>query len=399
MKKYPPALILDLSATGLAVARILSRHGVEAFGADIHAVSIGRFSKYVKKPLFGYKVTLNSQFLDQLIKFAKSYDTKLVLFPSSDVFIEFVSAHYEILKEHYNLQESLAPTISKNFLNKMEFYKLCEKYGVKYPKTLILTGEESADEIVEKLRFPVILKPHLVHKWKSYLKGRKVIYMKNIDEFKNVLKAEKDLLVNSVLQEVIPGPDENIYIFKGYFDRKGDLKAYFVGKKIRQFPPYFGSFSLAESVENEKIKKLSEDFLKKVKFKGLCGTEFKYDYRDDDYKIIEINIRPQLWEDLTRLAYCEVVWTAFCDLAQIEVPEQQKQVNGVRLSYLIRDVYSAIIMMRNRDLSFKNWIKSYSRLRGDAIFDLRDWKIMFGFPIYILQQFYNFKIRPLLKRE
>jgi len=398
MKSYPPALILDLSATGLAVARILSKHGVDAYGADIYNLSIGRFSKYVKRPSFGYKVSLDSRFLDQLIKFAKKFDTKPVLFPSSDVFIEFVSKHYEILKKYYHLQESLAPNISNKFLNKMEFYKLCEKYNMVYPKTLILTGKESPAQVIEKLRFPIILKPHLIHKWRKHLKGKKVIYIKNLSELENVFKVEKDLLVNSVLQEVIPGPEENIFIFKGYFDRKGNLKAHFVGRKIRQYPPYFGSFSLAESVENEEVKKLSVDFLQRLKFKGLCGTEFKYDYRDRDYKIIEINIRPQLWEDLTRLAGAEVLWVAYCDLAGLESPQCNKQINYVKLSYLIRDIYSAFIQIKDGELKFKKWIQSYSNLRGDAIFEMKDWKLLIGFPLYVMSQFYFFKIRPVFAK-
>lgn len=393
MINYPPALILDLSATGLAVARILARHGVISYGTDISNISIGRFSKYVKKPPFGYRVNLDSQFLEQLIKFAKSFDTKPVLFPSSDVFIEFISSHYEILSEHYRLQESLSPNISKKFLNKKEFYKLCEKYHVIYPKTLILKGKETSEQVIAKVRFPVILKPHLIHKWRRYLKGKKVVYIKNPSELETVLKVEKDLLVNSIMQEVIPGPEENIFIFKGYFDKGGNLQAYFVGKKIRQFPPYFGSFSLAESIENEEVKKLSVEFLQKMKFKGLCGTEFKFDYRDNNYKMIEINIRPQLWEDLTRLAATEVLWVAYCDLAGLEVPRFNKQINYVKLSYFIRDIYSAFILIKDRKLSLKKWFKSYSNIKGDAIFELRDWKLLIGFFIYLIFQFYFFKVK------
>lgn len=397
--KYPPVLVLDLSATGLAVARILSKHGVHVYGADIHSLSIGKFSKYVKKPSFGYKVHLGLEFLDQMIEFAKNFDTKPVLFPSSDVFIEFVSEHYSEIKKYFSLQESLSSETSKKFLNKKEFYKLCEENGVKYPKTMTLKGTENLDEIIGKMRFPLILKPHFIHKWKDYLKGRKVIYIKNEIDLDHVLNIEKDLLKDSVLQEVILGPETNIYIFKGYFDKNSNLKSYFVGKKIRQYPPYFGSFSIAESIENEEIKNLSVEFLEKVKFKGLCGTEFKYDQRDNDYKIIEINIRPQLWEDLTRLARREVLWSAYCDLAGFEVPSESEQRKGVKLVYLIRDIYSSIILLKNRDHNILEWIKSYKNVKGGALFDLKDWKLIFGIPLYFLSQLYEFKIKPLFKRK
>ena len=399
MNNYPPALILDLSATGLAVARILSKHNVKVYGCDVHTLSIGRFSKYVKKPFFGYKIELNDQFLNQLIEFSNNFNEKPVLFPSSDIFIEFVSAHYEILRKSYRMQASLNPEICKNFLNKMNFYKLCDQFGVNYPQTVILHGNESIDEIVNKLRFPIILKPHLIHKWKDYLKGKKVVYIKNPKDLETIFNLKKNFLSECVLQEVIPGPETNIYIFKGYFNKHNELLAYFVGRKIRQFPPYFGSFSLAESIENEEVKKLSEDFLKKLKFEGLCGTEFKYDEREGNYKIIEINIRPQLWEDLTRLAKREVCWVAYCDLAELSPGFLPKQLNGVRLVYILRDLYSGFVLFKNRNHNILQWLKSYFKVRGDALFDWRDLKLLLGIPLYFLAQFYLYKIKPFIKRK
>lgn len=399
MNNFPPALVLDLSATGLAVARILSKHGVKVYGCDIHAFAIGRFSKYVKRPFFGYKVELNELFLDQLIKFSQNFNEKPVLFPSSDIFLEFVSANYEVLKKYYHMQPSLEPEICKKFLNKMEFYKLCETMSVNYPKTIILKGDENIDEIVNKLRFPMILKPHLIHRWKDYLKGKKVVYIKNIEDLKFVFKVEKNLLNASVLQEVIPGPETYIYIFKGYFNKNSELICYFVGRKIRQFPPYFGSFSLAESRENEEIKKLSEDFLRGIKFKGLCGTEFKYDPRDNDYKILEINIRPQLWEALTALAKREVVWFAYCDLAGLRIPPLPEQVNGVKLVYLLRDLYSGAVLLKNREHNIFQWLKSYLKVRGEALFEWGDWELLWGIPFYYFYQFYLFKIKSYKKSK
>ena len=40
-KSLPPALVLDLSATGVAVARMLASHGVDVYGAEARVDSIG----------------------------------------------------------------------------------------------------------------------------------------------------------------------------------------------------------------------------------------------------------------------------------------------------------------------------------------------------------------------
>lgn len=397
MKNYPPALILDLSATGVAVGRILARHGVKVYGADIQDIAIGKFSKYIKRPPFGYKVELNSIFLDELIQFSKKNASKPVLIPSSDSFIEFVGKHFNVLKEHFLMQSSLSPQVSFKFLNKREFYKICDKYDVAYPKTLLLTGEESANDIMKVLRFPIILKPYLIHKWKRYLSGNKVILIKHINELRIILSKEKVLLKDSMLQEVIPGPEENIYLFKGYFDKYGKFLASFTGRKIRQYPPNFGSGSFAESVFNEEVERLSVEFLRKLNFQGICGTEFKYDSRDSIYKMIEINIRPQLWEDLTRVSEREVLWTAYCDLAGLELPKQNDQKNQVRWIYFIRDIFSGLWHVKNSNACFKDWIKSYSSgIKTDALIDFKDWGLIMSLPFYSFSQVYNYKVKPYL---
>ncbi len=390
-KIFPPALVLDLSATGLAVGRILCQHGVEVYGLDFSNFAIGQFSKYIKKP-FKNLILKKENFCTLLIDFSKKFETKPVLIPCSDRFIELVSENFDTLKQYYIIQDSLSPSIAPIYLNKREFYKLCERFDVNFPKTMYITGEETIDEIVKNLRFPIILKPYLIHKWKKYLKGQEVILIDNIKKLNEIFSREKVLLKDSMLQEVIPGPESNIYLFKGYFDKDGKNRAYFTGRKIRQYPPNFGSASIAESIINEEVNKLSIEFLEKVGMKGLCGTEYKYDPRDKIYKMIEVNIRPQLWEDLTRIAERDVLWIAYCDLAGFETPLQEEQKNYVRWVYLARDIYSAYYFMKRGETSFTEILKSYKNLRADAIIDLKDPKTIIGAPIYIFSQLYFYKI-------
>ena len=393
LKELPPALVLCLSGTGIAVGRILSKHGVDVYGAAAAQDLFGGFSKYIKKPFFGYKVSLNERLLDNLIEFSRKLQVKPVLFPCSDDFIEFISRYFDCLNEHYLMQESFAPNIMPKFLDKKDFYRICEEHDIPYPTTILLTGKESISDITAQLRFPIILKPYLIHKWKLYLKGKKVILINNSKELEEVFTTHKLLLKDSMLQEVIPGPEENIFIFKCYYSKEGKLLSSFTGRKIRQYPPNFGSGSLAESLPNEDVERLSMNFLRKLKFHGLCGTEFKYDSRDDEYKIIEINIRPQLWEDLTRVAEREVVWVTYCDLAGIDIPPQGEQKNDVKWSYLTRDIVSSLWHIRRGNVGVSEWIKSYAKVRTDALIDFQDIRLLLNIPTYTFYQFYKYFVR------
>jgi D-aspartate ligase len=332
-----------------------------------------------------------------LVKFASRFDRKVVLIPSSDVFIEFVSEHFEVLSDYFCLQSSLQSKVCKNYLNKREFYLLCDRFGVPYPKTIYLTGSETADYLSDRLRFPVILKPNLIHRWKRYLRGRKVININSKAELEELLGREKELLKDSMLQEVIPGSEDNIYLFKGYFDDTGRLLASFTGRKIRQYPPLFGSGSYAVSCGAKEVKDISVNFLKRAGFKGICGTEFKYDPRDKMFKMIEVNIRPQLWEDLTRVAVREIIWVAYCDLAGLDIPKLPPQRNGVIWTYLMRDIVSGLWHVRRKNCNLTSWLASYvKKLDTDALIDFRDLPLLMRLPGYALREFLTFKVKPLL---
>src|SRR5207237_10918958 len=62
---------------------------------------------------------------------------------------------------------------------------------------------------------------------------------------------EDPSMPNVMLQEYIPGADEMTWTFNGYFDRSGECRVAFTGRKLRNHPPYFGMASLRLCVKNE----------------------------------------------------------------------------------------------------------------------------------------------------
>jgi predicted ATP-grasp superfamily ATP-dependent carboligase len=391
MKNLPKALVLSLSATGVAVARALTKHDVKIYGVD-HQFAAGVFSKFIHKPFFGYKVNLDDEFLENLIKFSRMQDLKPVLFPSDDKFIEFVGINYDVLKNYYIIQKSLHPDVSKLFLDKRNFYELCEKYDVSYPKTIYLSGNESVEYIVDQIRFPLILKPYLIHKLKSKLHGKKVIFVKDVKELEGVFVNWRKYLRYMLIQEVLEGEESDIWIFKGYFDENGKLLDSFTGRKLRQYPPVFGSACLATSAANDTIAQISIELLTRLRFQGLCGTEFKFDRRDNQYKMIEINIRPQIWDDLMRISGRNLTLTAYRDMIGHKIPTASAQIQNARWGYLTRDFLSAIWHMKQGNLRFSDWLRSYKGISTDALLDKNDKKCLLGVPAYTLYQFYRFYI-------
>jgi len=386
----PPVVVLGLSATGLAVGRIFSARGVKVYGTDREKGGIGRYSKYILKPPFGYLANPDS-LLDDLIFFSKSIGVKPVLFPASDDFIEFITQNASFLKEYFFFQSSFEKKKTEHFLNKKKFYQLCEEHGVDVPRSLYLNGHECIENILKEIRLPFIIKPDLIHLWKKRFHGKKVILVDTVEEFQRVINQYDGILAQSTIQEVIPGPESNIFIFKGYFEEaSGKCIADFTGQKIRQVPMNFGSGSFVRSVSNEDVLRLSREFLNACDFRGICGSEFKYDDRDKKYKMIEINIRAQLWEDLTRVALRDVLWYAYADLIGLPVDPLPAQKNGVTWSYMLRDIATPLHFVKTTGLSLRDWFGSYRHLSTDAILDIKDPLLTIAAPFQTISLVLNY---------
>ena len=140
--------------------------------------------------------------------------------------------------------------------------------------------------------------------------GRKVFIAKNAEEFRRVAAAAC-CGGRWLVQEIIPGPESAITVFGGYIAKDGGVRQAFTGRKLRQYPPGFGSASLARSEKLEETRRLSEGFLSAAGFRGIASAEFKYDERDGKLKIIEVNPRPALWFALSHHAGKRIALAAF----------------------------------------------------------------------------------------
>src|SRR2546430_17218802 len=96
---------------------------------------------------------------------------------------------------------------------------------------------------------------------------------------------------NLMLQEYIPGGDDCVWMFNGYFNENSDCLFAMTGKKIRQAPVYTGYTSLGICLENETVKKTTIEFMKKIGYRGILDIGYRYDARDGKYKLLDVNPR------------------------------------------------------------------------------------------------------------
>lgn len=236
--------------------------------------------------------------LDELNKIKEAHqDKELILVASSDSYAERVIMNKDKILG-YNL-----PFTDKSLLNelilKKNFYDLCEKYGLKYPKSEYI-NKDNYKSYKTSFDFPMVLKPsNSVEYFFLDFEGKKKAYiLKNEAELN---KALNDIYMNGyddymIAQEFIEGADSNMHVVNAYVDSNGKLKLFSLGRALMEDPTplLIGNYlAIADASQDayEKIFPMIKNFLEKINYRGLANFDIKLDDRTKEYKVFEINLR------------------------------------------------------------------------------------------------------------
>lgn len=288
-------------------------------GTDANAYGLARSfnDKYNIKSLalgsFPLKETKNSKIIDvkiikdinkeevlinTLLKLGKEYKQKydyLILLSCAEWYTNPIVNNIEKLKEYYIL-----PFMNKELKDKLEdkesFYQICEKYNLDYPKTYIVT-KENKDNITLPFNYPVALKPSNSTLYSNInFEGKEKSYkIKDKDTLKQTVDKIFDSGYNGhiIIQDFIPGSDDTMYVLNCYSNKEGKVKMMCFGRCIlEEHSPYgVGNYRAIISDGNKQIYEKIKNFLEDIHYIGFSNFDLKYDYRDQTYKLFEINIR------------------------------------------------------------------------------------------------------------
>lgn len=364
------ALIFTLSPTGLAVARSLAARGVYVWGVDQTGTEIGHFSRHVHRDPRFARLGPGPELLERLLEFGAEQDVPPVVYLAGDTYIDFVCEHHERLREHFVLAESLRPEQAAALMDKRSFYERCATLGVAMATTFFPDDESGAESAARELRYPAIVKPTQGHLFRRQLGGEKLVEASDADELVSWWRRFREWGGDSVLQEVIPGPEANIFVAALYIDGGGCVRSLFTARKTRQYPPMFGSGSYMEAAWAPEIADLSCELVGGLGYRGVCGTEYKWDPRDEAWKLIELNPRPTLWFALPPAAGVDVIWDAHCDLVGAPNPVSRGEQCEARWQLPLRDVLSGVHFWRRGELSALEFARTVLDPRGKSYGDL-----------------------------
>ena len=328
--ELPAALVFNCHITGLAVARSLGRRGVPVIGLDRDQNGYGLHSRYTTVAArCPYPLDDERAFIDLLMEIGSALRKKAVLFPCLDEWVFAVARHARELEEFFHLPFSDLETIER-ILDKNLLYRKCEERGIPIPRTYYV-GQQSPEQIAAQIGFPCIVKPALQREFTNEF-GEKVFRVNTREEFLSMCEraAHHPLLA----QEIVGAGVDSFYSLCSYIGRDRTAKGVFVGRKLEQYPPDFGTACLVDSRYVEEIVERGVDILKQFGYQGISEVEFIYDERDGDYKLLDINTRVWKWIGLPIRAGVDLPWLAYLDAVEGNVEASGRQQDSIRWVYL-----------------------------------------------------------------
>jgi predicted ATP-grasp superfamily ATP-dependent carboligase len=366
--ELPPALVFNCHITGLAVARSLGRRGVPIIALDRDTKGFGLHSRFVTAAaLCPYPLDDERAFIDLLMEIGAALKQKAVLFPCLDEWVFAVARHRRELEEFFTFPFSDLDTIER-LLDKNLLYKKCEAQGIPIPRTFYV-GEQAPEKIAAEIEFPCIVKPALQREFTNEF-GEKVFRVENREDFLEMCRraAHHPLLA----QEIVGAGVDSFYSLCSYIGRDGEAKGVFVGRKLEQYPPDFGTACLVDAQHVEEIVERGVAVLKDFGYQGISEVEFIYDERSRDFKLLDVNTRVWKWIGLPMHAGIDLPYLAFADAVYGQVEAAPRQRDGIRWTYL-KD-YVALRRLRNvapeSRLTHQDWlnlIADNTNLNSDVI--------------------------------
>lgn len=364
----PGVLVLGLSVNGLGVLQRMAHRGLPVLGMDDRPQQVGFRSRYGRKLVCPSPRSEGRRLVAFMVDTARSTGRRWVIIPTNDEFAEFVSTWREDLSAAFDFALPAHETLLA-FSDKWRFHQLAQRHGIAAPVTVCPQSPADLEAWRGHQAFPCLIKPVSTAFWKGSGKGKAFV----ATSFAELLRGYEELSPGGevVIQEVIPGGDDHVYFYFAYYDRSGRPHGEFTARKLRQYPPRYGTTCLAESVWMPEMAETSRRFLESQGYRGLVDVEFKRDPRDGTFKIIEINPRLGLQHQLAAGAGADLPWIAYRELAGVAAEPDPVPRDGVKWAILDRDLVSAHHYLVRGELSPSEW---WASLRGLTVMATWDWR-------------------------
>jgi D-aspartate ligase len=319
------ALVVDVGwVNGLAAIRSLGRAGISVLALDHGSSPLGFRSRYATPVRVPDPAVDEAGFISRVAETGPP----AVVFPTHDPPLNALARNRD------RLDGFLFPFPAWDTLeaiqDKRHQLEAARAAGVDTPETKYPASADEARAAAEELGFPILVKPRHPDGFKRRFGGQ-AFRCQTLEEVDRAYSDAEPF--GPMLQEHVPGGDEELYSLGSYLSEDGEPLGLFSGRKLVQVPPEVGTCRIGEAVWVQEVVDAGLRVLRELGFHGLSQVEFKRDPRNGRFKLMEVNPRLWQWHGLATACGVDLPLIAYRDLTGEKV--EPVSMNGSRRVWAI----------------------------------------------------------------
>ncbi|KAA5838331.1 carboxylate--amine ligase [Saccharopolyspora hirsuta] len=368
-----PAVVFKLDPNvlhhgGLGVIRSLGRAGVPVYAVHEDSLAPAAHSRYVRgRWLWSPDPEDPEAIRFGLMRLAQRIGRTAVLIPTDDAAAIFLAEHGDPLRMWFQFAQP-PHDLPRQVAGKYTMYQLCRRLGVPCAQARLVGAWDEALEFADQVGYPLVAK--LAAPWQPT--GGRVRSTTIVADEGGLAALYRDCgraaVGGLMLQEFIPGGPGYDWFFHGYCDADSVCRPAFTGVKERSYPAHAGLTSLGRCAENESLLRSATTLLEKLSYTGIVDLDFRWDDRDQQYKLLDFNPRLgaqfRLFRDSAGL---DVALASYLDLTGQPVPVGRPEV-GRRFQVENYDPIAALRYWSSGELGLRSWAGSNRRVHERAWF-------------------------------
>lgn len=369
-----PVTVLSGSGHGsLGIIRTLARLGVPVYAIDsAPATSSAVRSRYCREyTALDIHSAPEPKVIADILEMGRTIGRRSLLIPFSDDGARLVARNFDRLSEWF-IYPRQNPDLVDSLVDKRRMAALAKACGVPTPEIFVPQSRAEWLSYARQARFPLMLKGIDGRKLARRTK-QKMMIVRSVDELLQHYDALEDPAdPNLMVQEYIPGGDDTIWMFNGYFNEVSACLAGFTGKKIRQTPIHKGQTSLGICLSNETVSETTKSLMKQIGYKGILDIGYRFDARDQQYKVLDVNPRiGATFRLFVDRAGWDVARIMYLDMTGQPVPAVEPK-EGRKWIVEFADMKSSYRYFLEGGLNVREWARSFKQVEEGAYFAIDD---------------------------
>lgn len=235
-----------------------------------------------------------------------SFESTPVLYPTTDAACLLIEENRQFYDERFIVCMPSHHIVTV-YNDKTLAEKDAEQCGLTVPKTVIVSSINEIEEVEKKINFPIIVKPQgAIFLHEVGFKFKILEKPSQLSELKGLIKQGCKL----VLQEYIPGNDEDYSFYLFYRGKDGEIHDC-MGVKTQQ---YSGIMAVGTVKTDDALASICRKYLNKIDYYGIGGIEFKR--YNGKYYFIEMSTRTEGFLAIALMSGSSLVDASYLDIVK-----------------------------------------------------------------------------------